>query len=71
MSRYTAIVKYKTSYYSFYLPVVLAMNMAGIKDPELFEGAKTILLEIGHYFTVTDDFLDCFGDPAVSVSMRF
>ena len=64
MDRYTAIVKYKTSYYSFYLPVVLAMNMAGIKDPELFEGAKTILLEIGHYFQVTDDFLDCFGDPA-------
>lgn len=66
MSRYTAIVKYKTSYYSFYLPVVMAMNMAGIKDPELFEGAKTILLEIGHYFQVTDDFLDCFGDPAVT-----
>jgi len=63
MDRYTAIVKYKTSYYSFYLPVALAMNMAGIKDAELFEGAKTILLEIGHYFQVTDDFLDCFGDP--------
>jgi len=66
MARYTAIVKYKTSFYSFYLPVSLAMNMAGIKDPELFEGAKTILLEIGHYFQVTDDFLDCFGDPAVT-----
>jgi len=66
MARYTAIVKYKTSYYSFYLPVVLAMNMAGIKEQELFEGAKTILLEIGHYFQVTDDFLDCFGDPSVT-----
>merc|ERR1711892_1451633 len=29
-------------------------------------GAKTILLEIGHYFQVTDDFLDCFGDPSVT-----
>jgi len=66
MDRYTAIVKYKTSYYSFYLPVVLAMNMAGIREPELYEGAKRILLEIGHYFQVTDDFLDCFGDPAVT-----
>jgi hypothetical protein len=27
MDRYSAIVKYKTSYYSFYLPVVLAMAM--------------------------------------------
>eukprot|EP00092_Neocalanus_flemingeri_P061590 GFUD01074094.1.p1 GENE.GFUD01074094.1~~GFUD01074094.1.p1 ORF type:complete len:388 (-),score=78.24 GFUD01074094.1:438-1601(-) len=66
MSRYSAIVKYKTSYYSFYLPVSLAMNIAGIKDPELFKGAKTILLEMGHYFQVTDDFLDCFGDPEVT-----
>jgi len=66
MARYTAIVKYKTSYYSFYLPVSLAMTMAGITDQELFEGARTILLEIGHYFQVTDDFIDCYGDPSVT-----
>lgn len=66
MSRYSAIVKYKTSYYSFYLPVVLAMNMAGVKDKSAFDGARTILLEIGHYFQVTDDYLDCYGDPAVT-----
>jgi len=66
MARYSAIVKYKTSYYSFYLPVSLAMTMAGITDQELFEGARTILLEIGHYFQVTDDFIDCYGDPAVT-----
>ena len=33
MDRYTAIVKYKTSFYSFYLPVAMAMNMAGYTDP--------------------------------------
>ena len=65
MARYTAIVKYKTSYYSFYLPVTLAMTMAGFTDPLLYDKAKNILLEIGHYFQATDDFLDCFGDPEI------
>ena len=29
MKRYQAIVKYKTSYYSFVLPIVLGMRMVG------------------------------------------
>lgn len=66
MQRYKAIVKYKTSYYSFYLPVALAMHMAGLQDPALFKQAKHILLEMGHFFQVQDDYLDCFGDPSVT-----
>ena len=65
LDRYTAIVKYKTSFYSFYLPVVFAMNMAGYTDQRFYDKAREILLEIGHYFQVTDDYLDCFGDPEV------
>ena len=84
MDRYTQIVQYKTSYYSFYLPVQLGMILvnpkvyffsivlhfiklyiitlqAGIKDPELYREARTILLAMGHYFQVQDDYLDCFG----------
>ena len=81
MDRYTQIVQYKTSYYSFYLPVQLGMILvksivyffnsfkkphiiilqAGIKDPELYRQARTILLAMGHYFQVQDDYLDCFG----------
>ncbi|XP_067015271.1 farnesyl pyrophosphate synthase-like [Anabrus simplex] len=66
MDHYSAIVKYKTAYYSFHLPVALAMLMAGVKDEEMHRQAKTILLEMGHFFQVQDDFLDCFGDPAVT-----
>lgn len=52
MERYNAIVKYKTAYYSFQLPVAVSMYLAGIYDPELHRQAKTILLEMGHFFQV-------------------
>lgn len=66
LERYKAIVKYKTAYYSFYLPVALAMYMAGIKDTTSHENAKEILLVMGEFFQIQDDYLDCYGDPAVT-----
>ncbi|KAK7071620.1 hypothetical protein SK128_027480 [Halocaridina rubra] len=77
MQHYNAIVKYKTAYYSFYLPVALSMYMAGIRntdnvrvagitDRELHRQARTILVEMGQFFQVQDDYLDCFGDPSIT-----
>ncbi|XP_026821064.1 farnesyl pyrophosphate synthase-like [Rhopalosiphum maidis] len=66
MDNYTAIVKYKTAYYSFFLPVCLAMRMTNINDQDIFRQAKAILLEMGQFFQVQDDFLDCYGDPEVT-----
>lgn len=66
VERYKAIVKYKTAFYSFYLPVALAMYMAGVTDEQSHEAAKAILLEMGEFFQIQDDFLDCYGDPAVT-----
>ncbi|XP_055487807.1 LOW QUALITY PROTEIN: farnesyl pyrophosphate synthase, partial [Leucoraja erinacea] len=64
--RYKAIVKYKTAFYSFYLPVAAAMYMAGIDGEEEHRVAQSILLEMGEFFQIQDDFLDCFGDPEVT-----
>jgi len=66
MERYKAIVKYKTAFYSFYLPVAAAMYMAGIVSEEEHNNAKHILLEMGEFFQIQDDYLDCYGDPAVT-----
>lgn len=88
---YDAIVKYKTAYYSFFLPVAIAMRVvsilssivnmstqiilteylvyllqAGIQDQKLFKYAEDILLPMGRFFQVQDDYLDCFGDPEVT-----
>ncbi|XP_001361556.2 farnesyl pyrophosphate synthase [Drosophila pseudoobscura] len=66
MDNYKAIVDNKTAYYSFYLPFAVALHLAGYKDAEAFRQSKTILLEMGHFFQVQDDFLDCFGNPEVT-----
>ncbi|KAF6074486.1 farnesyl diphosphate synthase [Phyllostomus discolor] len=64
--RYKSIVKYKTAFYSFYLPVAAAMYMAGIDGEKEHASAKKILLEIGELFQIQDDYLDLFGDSSVT-----
>ncbi|KAL7274787.1 Farnesyl pyrophosphate synthetase [Rhizina undulata] len=61
--KYYFIVRYKTAFYSFYLPVALAMHQAGIATPENLQRAKDVLIPLGEYFQVQDDYLDCYGDP--------
>ncbi|KAI8420106.1 hypothetical protein MSG28_008688 [Choristoneura fumiferana] len=66
MEKYLTIAKYKTAYHTFQMPVGLALLMSGVDDLETHRQAKTILLEMGQFFQIQDDFLDCFGDPAVT-----
>lgn len=63
---YQYLVIKKTAYYSFYAPVALAMKMALIKDPESYKAARDILLPMGEYFQIQDDYLDCYGDVATT-----
>uniref|UniRef100_H2ZHX6 Farnesyl pyrophosphate synthase n=1 Tax=Ciona savignyi TaxID=51511 RepID=H2ZHX6_CIOSA len=65
-AKHAAIIKYKTAYYSFYLPVATAMYLVGIRDDECHTAACNILTKIGSLFQVQDDFLDCYGDPEVT-----
>lgn len=52
MENYEAITKYKTAYYTFQMPVSLALLMTGIEDPETHRQAKTILLGMGEFFQI-------------------
>ncbi|CAG8709753.1 9543_t:CDS:2, partial [Acaulospora colombiana] len=63
LKKHQLIVIYKTAYYSFYLPVALGMRYAGIYSDEAYATALSILIPIGEYFQVQDDYLDCFGTP--------
>jgi farnesyl diphosphate synthase len=51
--RYSSIVKYKTAFYSFYLPVALGMIVSGVTNRKLYDKAREILVIMGKYFQVT------------------
>jgi len=73
LEKFRLIAMYKTAYYSFYLPVALAMLMCGIPSEyqskssgqivHPYDVARSILLAVGEYFQVQDDFLDFAGTP--------
>ncbi|KAJ6531541.1 isoprenoid synthase domain-containing protein [Mycena sp. CBHHK59/15] len=71
LEKHHLIVIYKTAYYSFYLPVALAMYMSGVpstytldgKTIEPYKVALSILLPLGEYFQIQDDFLDFSAPP--------
>ncbi|KAJ7185583.1 isoprenoid synthase domain-containing protein [Mycena filopes] len=73
LEKFQLIALHKTAYYSFYLPVALAMYMCQIPSAYRSQSrgetvhpyalARSILLPIGEYFQVQDDFLDFAGSP--------
>lgn len=65
LEKYTFIVIYKTAYYSFYLPVALALHFTGFASEKNLKIAEDILIPMGEYFQVQDDYLDNFADPSV------
>lgn len=65
MEKFTFIVTYKTAFYSFYLPVALALHYCQLATPENLQQAKDILVPMGVYFQTQDDYLDAYADPSV------
>lgn len=65
-ARYWGIVKHKTAFYSFYLPIACALILAGLGDnASLLKKSEDILVEMGCYFQVQDDVLDAFAPPEI------
>lgn len=63
MEKYIFIVRYKTAFYSFYLPVALALHFCEIATEKNLKQASDILIPMGEYFQVQDDYLDVYADP--------
>lgn len=63
MDKFNFIVVYKTAYYSFYLPVALALHYLQLATPKNLSQAHDILIPLGQYFQAQDDYLDVFGKP--------
>lgn len=63
LEKHSFIVIFKTAYYSFYLPVALALFVCGVTSEKDLQQARDILIPLGEYFQIQDDFLDCFGTP--------
>jgi len=59
------IVIYKTAYYSFYLPVALALHYLELASDSNLKQAHDILIPLGEYFQIQDDYLDVYGSPHV------
>lgn len=65
---YYSIATLKTSYYTIYLPIALAMVLADFGNVDdcnhkhLWKGFKEIALKIGIFFQIQDDYFDCFSD---------
>lgn len=64
-AKHSFIVIYKTAYYSFYLPVALALHYLQLATDSNLQQAREILIPLGEYFQVQDDFLDAYGAPEV------
>lgn len=58
---YFTVVTWKTAYYTIVLPIFCGLL---ITSPELADHSqlKSIAVDIGVYFQVQDDYLDCYGD---------
>lgn len=50
--QYYAIVKWKTAYYSFCLPIQAALYLANIQDKEIHDKCREILIDMGVFFQV-------------------
>ncbi|XP_050674426.1 farnesyl pyrophosphate synthase-like [Leptidea sinapis] len=64
--QYSAIVKYKTSYYTYKLPVCLGMLLNNNTNKDVHQKAEKICLEIGHLFQMQDDYIDCLASEKVT-----
>lgn len=66
MRTYDFITEKKTAFYTFYLPVALALHYFQRATKSNLAITQELLFRMGRYFQIQDDYLDVFGDPKVT-----
>ncbi|PYH93171.1 farnesyl-pyrophosphate synthetase [Aspergillus ellipticus CBS 707.79] len=66
LGTYNFLIRHKTAWYSFFLPVALASYYLQLPASADLAQAEKIMVAVGMYFQAQDDYLDLFGDPAVT-----
>ncbi|KAJ8717860.1 hypothetical protein PYW07_005790 [Mythimna separata] len=66
LDRYESIVKYKTSCYTFRLPVLLGLTLVNDANDSLNSHVHDICMKLGRLFQMQDDYIDCYGDESVT-----
>ncbi|XP_055693008.1 uncharacterized protein LOC129795597 isoform X2 [Lutzomyia longipalpis] len=59
---YRTIVRNAATYIVSYQPVVLGMTLAGYTSPEVAKETRYILTQLGYYYLIENDYMDCFAD---------
>jgi len=68
LDRFKGCVRYKTSYYSFYLSCALSLAYCGVdpvESPDLYQKSNDVCMRLGEYFQIQDDVLDAFAPPEI------
>uniref|UniRef100_A0A2A4IUH1 Farnesyl pyrophosphate synthase n=1 Tax=Heliothis virescens TaxID=7102 RepID=A0A2A4IUH1_HELVI len=62
MEHYDAIVKNKTAYYTYRLPISLGYMLSNKYNEETHKVVDEISMKLGRLFQMQDDYIDCYGD---------
>nr|CCC91446.1 unnamed protein product [Trypanosoma congolense IL3000] len=62
-ANYKRIVKYKTAYYTYFLPLVMGLLVSGAQSVVDMGTTEQLATLMGEYFQVQDDVMDCFTPP--------
>ncbi|RNE99590.1 farnesyl pyrophosphate synthase [Trypanosoma rangeli] len=63
LSNYKRVVKYKTAFYTYLLPLVMGLFVSGGISSVEMNLVERVAMVMGEFFQVQDDVMDCFTPP--------
>ncbi|RNF25816.1 farnesyl pyrophosphate synthase [Trypanosoma conorhini] len=63
LANYKRVVKYKTAFYTYLLPLVMGLFVSGGTPSVDMSLVERVAMVMGEFFQAQDDFMDCFTPP--------